>query len=495
MPPALDTGKRRSAQANTEDRKMPALVINTNVPSINGRRNLFKSTQALNKSLERLSSGLRINRAGDDAAGLAISESLRSQVRGLNQAVRNCNDGVSLIQTAEGALDTYTEIIQRMRELSIQASSDVNSDANRASIQLEVDQQIDELNRIANTISFNGAMLFDGTFVNKRIQAGADRGQFLDISVGDIRTHVIAKVSQEIGAAVDGNSMNDGDIVINDVPIPSSSTNAARDKAIAINSVSYDTGVFAKAESAQTVGTAPVAAGTLDLTNYLEINGVRIPPAGSVTVTAGDNSGALRRAINSVSDQTGVEATVDSTGALVLTSMNEDPFTYEYGTAAANAVLSMPVGGGAAVVNDVFGRVRLYSDAAFTVADGGGSAASLIGITPGAYAEDVTTSVDQIDITSFEKAQDSIFILDNALRQINDVRARLGATTNRLNNTVSNLMIVAENLSASDSRIRDADFAVETANLTKNQILQQSGVSVLAQANVTPQAALNLLQG
>jgi flagellin len=183
-----------------EDGTMPGLVINTNVASINGQRHLFRSSGSLSKALERLSSGLRINRAGDDAAGLAISENLRSQVRGLNMAARNAGDGISLIQTAEGAINTYTEIIQRMRELSIQSASDVNSAQNRAAIQLEVDAQLEELQRIATTLNFNGLKLFDGTFTTKKIQVGADYNQSLDIDVGDLRTNQIGAVANRPNA-------------------------------------------------------------------------------------------------------------------------------------------------------------------------------------------------------------------------------------------------------------------------------------------------------
>ncbi|MFW6255322.1 MAG: flagellin hook IN motif-containing protein, partial [Candidatus Sumerlaeota bacterium] len=305
---------------------MPAMVINTNIPSLNGQRNLYRSNRALNKSLERLSSGLRINRAGDDAAGLAISEGLRSQVRGLNQAVRNTNDGISLVQTAEGTIETYTQICQRVRELAIQAASDVNSDDNRASIQLEIEEQLKELDRIASTMDFNGQVLFDGTFENKRIQVGAKANQTLLMSVGDLRTHVVGGVAQTTGQRVDGNRLDDGSIVINGVDIPASASEAARDKANAINEAYYDTRVFARVEAAQNVGTAAVAAGTLDLTDSITINGVRVPKSGSLSVAANDSTGELRRAINSVSVDTGVQATLNSSNQLVLTATDDSDF-------------------------------------------------------------------------------------------------------------------------------------------------------------------------
>jgi flagellin len=466
------------------------MVINTNIPSLNGQRNLYTSSKALAKSLERLSSGLRINRGGDDPAGLAISEGLRSQVRGLNQAVRNANDGISLIQTADGAIDTYTQIVQRIRELAIQASSDVNSDDNRRSLQLEIDEQIKELNRIATTMDFNGLPLFDGTFVNKRIQVGAKSNQTLMVSVGDLRTSVIGGVAQTIGVAVDATQLSVGDVTINGVSIGSSASASAVDKAAAINAAYYSTKVFAKVEFAQIAATAAVTAGALNLTDSLTINGIRVPREGTLTVTANDSTGALVRAINAVSADTNVTASLSATNALVLTSTTNDVFTYNVSTAAASAILHLP--GVVATTLTVNGRIRLYSDQAFDVA--GATAAVKIGIAAGAYGLDANSVASTLNVTTFDKAQDTIFKVDNALRQINDVRAGLGAVSNRLDNTVSNLMIVSENLSASDSRVRDADFAAETSAMTRAQILQQAGVAVLAQANLTPQAALNLLK-
>ena len=461
------------------------LVINTNVASINGQRNLSNSSKSLSKALERLSSGLRINRAGDDAAGLAISENLRSQVRGLTQAVRNANDGISLVQTAEGAIDTYTQICQRIRELAIQASSDVNSDQNRASIQLEIDQQVAELHRIATQIDFNGSTLFDGSFASKKIQVGAKSGQFLDVVTGDLRTSRIGAIADQVGTSVNQTSLVAGNILINGYPVPASASATAIDKAAAIQSIYSQTHVSAKAMSTIVTGGA-IAGGTLDGTNFITINGVQI---GSNTTTvvsaAGDSDGALRRAINDKSNVTGVVATLNGANQLVLTAA--DGRNVVIATAGTGNTMS----GLAAATTG--GRVELSSDSAFTVADGTGNATTLLGIE-GTFAIDYTKAVNAVSVRDFTGAQTAIDVIDNALRQINDLRASMGAMTNRLENTVSNLQVVSENLSASDSRIRDADFAVETANLTRAQILQQSGVAVLGQANLTPQSAISLLQ-
>lgn len=464
-----------------------SLVINTNVPSINAQRNLVNSGRGLSKTLERLSSGLRINRAGDDAAGLAISENLRSQIRGFNQAVRNANDGISLIQTAEGAIDTYTQILQRIRELSIQASSDVNSDQNRASIQLEIDQQLSELHRIATTLDFNGAKLFDGTFVDRRIQVGAQKGQFLDISVGDLRTNRIGAVALATGLAVDAAAIaGTGDVIINGINVPVSATGSAIDKAAAIQSIASSTGVQASVEAAVVTGGAIAGGAPLNAANYITINGVQFGSATeSINVSANDADGALRAAINAKSNVTGVVAALNASNQLVLTAADGSTITIGVG-GTGGAITGLAAGA-------TGGKIKLTSDQAFSI--GGTDAAARIGIAPASFAIDYTTAINNVSVRTFSQAQATLDAVDNALRQINDVRANLGAITNRLENTVSNLMIVSENLSASDSRIRDADFAVETANLTRNQILQQSGVAVLAQANLTPQAALQLLQG
>jgi flagellin len=475
------------------------MVINTNIASVNGQRNLSSSSKALNKALERLSSGLRINRASDDAAGLAISEGLRSQVKGLDKAVDNCNNGISLIQTADGAMDTYTTILQRIRELAVQSSSDVNSDDNRASLQLEVAQQIEELNRIATTMDFNGAPLFDGSFIGKNIQAGYDSGQTLSISVSDLRTKTIGGVAQCIGYYSDSaTALVQGGITINGVSVPPSTSDDTGDKINAINSVYSQTGVYARLEAAQVVGSAVIAAGSMDVTtNYITINGYTIPASGTIAVTASDGSGTLRNAINSISDKTGVEATVDSTGHLLLTASNSsDEFTVGYGgTGATTAGIATTSAGTtiAAAGTNIAGRIRLYSDSPYTIAGASAAQLAAIGATAGTYGIDSNSTVGNLDVSTFDTAQEAIVMVDNALRQVTESRAKLGAISNRLDNTVSNLEIASENLTSAESQIRDADFATETASMTRAQILQQSGVAVLAQANTVPQYALKLL--
>ncbi|NUP90295.1 MAG: flagellin [Candidatus Sumerlaeia bacterium] len=469
-----------------------ALTVNSNITSLNAQRNLQQSTMALGKALERLSSGLRINRAGDDAAGLAISENLRAQVRGLRQAVRNAGDGLSLVGTAEGALNETTNIIQRIRELAIQAANGTNSDANRDSIQNEVNQLIDELDRIGNTTQFNGRNLLDGSFSDVVLHVGANQNQTLSVSIGDVRASSLGAV-----ATVDGNqiatavnsaadladlSINgvaiDDPVVADDVLSTAQRDASAISLAAAINRASGQTKVYAEVLDTVVTGGA-IAGGTLNSTNYVEINGVRLQGA----TLANDTDSALRQKINAVSNQTGVVASLNGSNQLVLTA--EDGRNIEIVAAGTGATIT----GLAAEV--YHGNIRLVSNETFSVA-GADAADAGFGIT--SYTVDVNTAINRVNVTTAEGAQTAIRTTDHALTQLNLLRSDLGAITNRLEATISNLQATAENLSASESRIRDADFAQETAALTRAQILQQAGVSILAQANLVPQAALSLLQ-
>jgi flagellin len=473
-----------------------ALTVNTNVASLNAQRNLKVSTVALNKSLERLSSGLRINRAGDDAAGLAISEALRGQIRGLQQAVRNANDGLSLVGTAEGALAEATNIIQRVRELSIQAANGTNSDGNRASLQNEINQLIEELDRIGNTTQFNGRNLLDGTFQGVTLQVGANRNQTIDISIDETRASNLGAVAESVGTALaDGLSAGDlDDILINgfaiDNPLAGDDTvsfsgNAlsAISLAAAINRGQGQTGgVVAEIVSTAEVGAAAVGGGTLDGTNSLTINGVGI----TGTFVANDTNGAFVDAINAASLQTGVRA-VNNSGTITLTA--EDGRNVTVTTAGTGHTISGLNGSATTIVAK--GSVTLRSSKPFTLA---GTDVTNAGHAATSFTIDANTAINSVDVSTQQGAQDTIRVADFAMAQLNEVRAKLGAITNRLESTIANLQTTAENLSASESRIRDADFALETATLTRNQILQQAGVSVLAQANLVPQTALSLLQ-
>lgn len=482
------------------------LSVNTNIASLNAQRNLQGSTVKMNKALERLSSGLRINNAGDDAAGLAISEGLRSQIRGLNQAVRNAGDGLSLIGTAESAIGSYTEMLQRIRELAVQSANDTNSAANRTALDKEVQQLLEEMQRVATTIEFNGTKLLDGTFVKKQLQVGAHSGETIEFDTGNLQTSVMGQIARQTGTALTlAADPTDTSLAFNGVYITDfakyedkvSASNAIRSAitiAAAINAKTNLHGVTAKVNENVVTSSHAVAGGTIDFTTAdFRINGEQIL-SGNVTIQAGDSDGKLRDAINAKSNLTGVVASVDDTGKLVLTAADGRNITVttangtnvaeELGFAATGVDADINVAQGA--------TITLQSDEDFVIS---GSNPSIVGFGSVTVRRDPDLALNKLTIATVAGANLAIQQVDNALNQINEIRARLGAITNRLEHSISSMQTVSENLSASESRIRDADFAAETANLTKNQILQQAGIAILTQANTTTQGALQLLQG
>ncbi|WP_102504694.1 flagellin [Salinivibrio kushneri] len=372
-----------------------AITVNTNVPAMTAQRFLNNSTDALNNSMERLSSGSRINSAKDDAAGLQISNRLMAQSSGLGVAVRNANDGISMAQTAEGAMEESSNILQRMRDLSLQSANGSNGDAERSAIQEEVVALKDELNRIAETTSFGGAKLLNGTFGTRSFQVGADAGEAVMMEFKNIRAD-----HSEMG------------------------------------------GVSFTAANAKSAGWTATAGATMAI-NITNADGTST----SINVTAkgGDDIEEIATYINGQAD--------DKLSA----SVTED------------GELQIVTGAG--------------SDATFT----GALATSL------AMGTKVDETIKDVDVSSMGGAQKAVGMIDNAMQFIDSHRAELGAKQNRLSHTIANLDNVNENVSASNSRIRDVDFAKETTNLTKSQILQQSGTSILAQAKQAPQAALSLL--
>jgi flagellin len=474
------------------------LYINTNVASLNAQRNLTGSSSALGRSFERLSSGLRINSAKDDSAGLAIASRFSSQIRGLNQAVRNTNDGISLAQTAEGALQESQNILQRVRELSVQAANDTNSASDRESLQSEVDQLTSELDRIATTTQFNGSRILDGSFLGSRFHVGANSRETITVNVQDARSSALGRQSRTDGDYVDATvSLSTGDVQINNVSIRG--TVAADDslsttlkegsaiaKAAAINDSSKFTKVRAIVNKAVSDGNSAIGGGTLDSTNYIKINNQTIT---GITVQSNDADDALVNAINAVTAETGVIATLDKDNALVLTA--EDGRNIDVETQGNGATIS------GLTTDTLTGSITLQSEEAVTLAVNGANTDAALGLgvvgTPETYGVNSNFAVKTIDITSRDGANLAIEIADVAIGQVSSIRASLGAIQNRLESTVSNLSATAENLSAARSRIQDADFASETAQFTRNQIIQQAGISVLAQANQQPQVALSLL--
>ena len=472
------------------------LSILTNSASLNAQRTMGQNSNKLQTNFERLSSGLRINSAKDDAAGLAITDRFTSQIRGLNQAVRNANDGISMSQTAESGLEEIGNILQRLRELSVQSSNDSNTATDRQAIQTEADALTSEIDRISGTTNFNGRQLLDGSFSGAKIQVGSNSGQSIEVSIDSAQTANLGAVASKTTATVTGTAMSAGDVVLNGVSVRASSATddtksstgqdaSAISKAAAINASSAQHGVTATVNANEHTGAAEIAdaGGTLDGTNYIEINGVRIQG----DVINDDADGALRAAINAVSGQTGVVASLDGGTAtdqkLVL-------------TAADGRNINVAAGGTGATITGVsagttYGTMTLESDSDINITSTGtiGNA----GLTTGITSVNTATNIGSMDLSTQAGADASIGTIDKALRQVSKQRASLGATLNRLESTVSNLSASSENLSAARSRIMDADFASETADFSKSQILQQASTSILAQANVSNQAALSLL--
>jgi len=407
-----------------------ALTINTNIASMNAQRNLGRTQNDLGQAMERLSSGLRINSAKDDAAGLAISDRMTSQIRGLNQASRNANDGISMSQTAEGALQESTNILQRMRELAVQSANDTNSASDRASLDAEVFQLKEEIDRIAVTTEFNGRKVIDGTMTDATFQVGANAGvnQTISFSIDSARTAdlgeevgYVAYVPEVLGAYTGGS----GGFGYTQVAGAGSSSGS-----VTIATATHTTAAY--------VG---LAQGTVVLSGMStgSVTATIVVASGGSTITA--SSAAVADAINNDSQASALVAATGNTTTAVAGALTL--------TAVGNAVVE---------------------------------AAG-------------TTTVNNLSVATRSQAVVTIASIEKALEDIDTIRGGLGAVQNRFESTIANLNNVSENLSAARSRILDADIAMETSAMTKANILQQAGVSILAQANQSPQLALQLLQG
>lgn len=538
-------------------------VINTNVASLNAQRNLNTSQSSLSQALTRLSSGLRINSAKDDAAGLAISERFGTQIRGLNQAVRNANDGISLSQTAEGSLSEINNNLQRIRELAVQSANATNSASDRAALDQEVQQRLAEINRISSQTSFNSQKILDGSFGNAAFQIGANVGETITVGLqtsmrtADIGSYV--NVSSDVTAAafgnaatagaapwgtgayqtgagtyvgVDQNTFAAGGVQINGVSINASTNYAvsgdnyragdsAYAKAAAINA-SGVAGLTATATTTKTFDDTPVASDTFlnasaavaagdSMAYTLQVNGVSVFSGASVT-SAGITMDAAVTAINSRQNDTGVVASKDTNNQLVLTAADgrnvaiSETFAFTDGTTAASnssgtweSVFSTQALTDDGVASDdsgnitqnltIRGSITLQSSASVTINTGGAS----IGFASGSYA--AASSLSAQNVQTVAGANDTINSVDSALTAVSTLRSTFGAIQNRFESTIANLQTTSENLAASRSRILDADFAAETAALTRSQILQQAGVAMLAQANSLPNNVLSLLRG
>jgi len=575
-----------------------ALVINSNIPSLNSQRQLVKSGMEMDQAMERLSSGKKINTAADDAAGLAISNRQTSQIRGLDRAVANANDGVSLIQTAEGALDESTNILQRMRELSIQSANGIYSDADRSTLDAEVQQLKAELDRIAETTSFNGQNILDGSQGEVKLQVGSEANQTIDFTIsgfdtrslgsgagGDvigaemslanisqIATGDITINSQDIGGFTTTTNLLDGNVStgtlqgvldqINDnvanveatafveMTASTDGTGIIRDNDILTIDVDMQNGtnqdfqvtdVGSLQELADAIGEASggVLSASVNDDGRLVISSddaAQITLGGglaSATGFAAAGSAEARLALTST-DGSDITIDIDTT----VTVAQHEIFGLDERTAAGDLLGTNAASGGSMAEGDVIingvtigaataataaakaAAINLLSDQHGVVATvttgvtggttslkldsvsgeeikleyGGTASRDTLGIQETNVSESAGKTINNVDISTQSGAQAAIDVIDGALETINSTRADLGAINNRLDFTVSNLMNVSENTSAARSRIMDADFAAETAALSRAQVLQQASSAMLAQANAAPQQVLSLLR-
>ena len=491
-------------------------IINTNIPSLNAQRNLNVSQSSLATSLQRLSSGLRINSAKDDAAGLAISQRFTAQINGLDQAARNANDGISLAQTAEGALGSASDLLQRIRQLAVQSSNATNSGSDRQTIQAEVGQLTSELDRIATSTQFNGQNLLDGSLGTLAFQVGANANQTITASGANFRTNSYGDNRMAANEVAPKDAVGGTNVVAAKAVVVSGflgsgtyttiAADTAKSIAAGINGLTNKTGVTATANTDANLGLGAEAY-KLDITSdNTTATTVSFTVSGTAS-TASDYASAIS-AFNAVTSKTGVTAQYDTTnGGIKLTNASGNDILVKNSAAAANVKLN--VGGYkvdgtlTAVVDDkavaassiVNGRLIVDSQQSFSITDAGSGLVlgnnNLTGATNGASQ---LQSVSGLDVTTYDNSQLALAIVDAALAAVNGQRAQFGALQNRFSSAVVNLQTTSENLSASRSRIQDTDFAAETANLTRAQILQQAGTAMLAQANALPQTVLSLLK-
>jgi flagellin len=481
---------------------MPSF-INTNMASLNAQRNLTTSQTAQSDALQRLSSGMRINSAKDDAAGLAISSRMSSQIAGSNQAIRNANDGISLAQTAEGDLSQISNNLQRMRDLAVQASNATNSASDRAALNAEVQSLAQEIDRVSQSSSFNGVKLLDGSFTAQNFQVGANATANDSVQIASIASARISQLGSAgatTQATVTGTAttaaLTAGAVTLNGFQVgasnvgalPGDSAASAKQIAVAINAISGSSGVTATANATSVVGAASTAFAAVATGATLTVNGIQVGniAAGANAIGQGANTAA---AINLVSAQSGVTASANvTTGAVTLTAADGRDIALGAGFTAANTGLT----GGATTS----GTVTLNSNNAAGIVLSGGAVASggFTAATTAATTVSNVSSISAINISTAAGATAALSAIDGALATVNSSRASLGAYQNRFASVVSSLQTTSENLTASRSRIQDTDFAAETASLSRAQILQQAGTAMLAQANQLPSQVMTLLR-
>ena len=495
-------------------------TINTNISSMTAQRNLSSSQASLATSMQRLSSGLRINSAKDDAAGLSISDRMTAQIRGATQAGRNANDGISLAQTAEGALGSAGTILQRVRELAVQSANATNSASDRAALNAEVGQLTSELDRIAKTTQFNGQNILDGSFGSATFQVGANANQTITATTANFSTSKYG--NNRIGSAAATTAGGAGDLVQGSTAGANASTailgaastiagnsivvngalgsatvtvtagDSAKTVAASINAKTGTTGVSASASTvidatALTVSSSFSLSITSDNTTAVTV---------AFTTGAAANADGLAAAITAFNDktsQTGVSAKLNSagTGITLTNAAGADIKVVNNSTAGSVSLGGVAIA--AAATGYVTGNIVLDSDKTFGITNTASAAG--VGYFTAAASASQLQAASTLDVSTFESATRTLSTVDGALAAVNSQRASFGALQSRFETTISTLQTTAENLSASRSRIQDADFAMETANLSRAQILQQAGTAMVAQANQLPQGVLQLLKG
>ncbi|MEK4222458.1 flagellin [Bacillus sp. FSL W8-0116] len=434
------------------------MIINHNIAALNTLNRLNAASNAQSKSMEKLSSGLRINRAGDDAAGLAISEKMRAQIRGLDQASRNSQDAISLIQTAEGALNETHDILQRMRELAVQAANDTNTASDRAELQKEVDQLSQELSRIGNTTEFNTQKLLNGSFKGT-FQIGANESQNLSLQISDMRGFtlgVAGDVTYTATATLSGNAnktQNDNDGTQN--------SNANKTQKIA-------NGTYTVKKNDTT--------GKYEL---IDSNGLAVASStDGKTFTAAGSKDDVCTFADAVTSGTVKIDNSKATGTAAATNNGLEAGTYSYNSTTKE-------------LKNSSGQVVATSTDGKTFKDAAGNILFTLGT---AVNSDTTFEVKGVDISSQEAANAAITTINNAIEKVSAERSKLGAYQNRLEHTINNLSTSSENLTAAESRIRDVNMAKEMMEQTKASILAQAAQAMLAQANQQPQGVLQLLR-
>lgn len=570
-----------------------ALTVNTNITSLGVQKNLTRASDALGTSMSRLSSGLKINSAKDDAAGLQISNRLTSQIKGLSVAVKNANDGISIAQTAEGAMQESTSILQRMRELALQSANGSNSEDDRTSLQQEFTALSGELNRIASTTTFGGRNLLDGSFGSTAFQVGASANETISFSMKDVSATGLKGSYSEANVA--GGVTNLSASVVGKVFTPPPAEFTTTLDLSSFTALGSDTTTAKTATlklGAETVvikgavtGGAPAAAENNDKASFsaavedaLTAEGIAFTKDGDkytlsrattfvasvtgadagatgftvatpveadtkisindkeITIPAGKTAAEIAGLINADKADTGVNAEVDTTtGRLLLSSEGGKAIKLENGTAGALSSLGLSSGSTQAklvadtsiTLNNVEVKFKkgddmdavvaainsastgvtasknedntlsLFSDANISIADGSaGTGLKALGLEAKVgttTATTVETTVSDLNILNAADSQVAIQALDAAIAQVDSQRAQLGAVQNRFDSTVANLNSISENSTAARSRVQDADFASETAELTKQQTLQQASTAILSQANQLPSSVLKLL--